>query len=295
MDKDQLSQALDKIHSAASHSDTLTTFNEFASPPSFSANTESKGIAGDIMHNGLSGLYSRFRGAVGAGIEKSGLSSHKGNQENLDAMSTKSQGTPISASRGSTAPPREDSGITASPAQLSTSSSRLQSPTMSSFAAQSSESQSQILKSSKTSLGSTAATTPATSKSTTSSRPSMTPMIKATTSSAIIPTVASVNVSAFKEGDSGRMSTDLQRSENGLETLPNGAREATFGFVDTRESKRGPTASSTVDDSEGSDDPNGGEISLGIQDRQYLGGDGSLELSKGPFGEARRLRPFYRL
>jgi 1-phosphatidylinositol-3-phosphate 5-kinase len=67
VDKEQLAQALDKIHSTASHSETLTTFNEFASPPPPSANTESKGLAGDIMQNGLSGLYSRLRGGGGGG------------------------------------------------------------------------------------------------------------------------------------------------------------------------------------------------------------------------------------
>jgi len=83
VDKEQLAQALDKIHNTASHSETLTTFNEFASPPPPSANTESKGIAGDIMQNGLSGLYSRFRGAVGAGKEKTGPSSTKGDHESI--------------------------------------------------------------------------------------------------------------------------------------------------------------------------------------------------------------------
>ncbi|KAG9234929.1 putative 1-phosphatidylinositol-3-phosphate 5-kinase fab1, partial [Amylocarpus encephaloides] len=59
VNKEQLAEALDKIHSTACQSETLTTFNEFASPPPPSINTESKGIAGDIMQNGLSASSSR--------------------------------------------------------------------------------------------------------------------------------------------------------------------------------------------------------------------------------------------
>ncbi|EHK96775.1 putative 1-phosphatidylinositol-3-phosphate 5-kinase fab1 [Glarea lozoyensis 74030] len=59
IDKEQLAQALDKIHSTACQSETLTTFNEFGSPPASSTNTESKGLAGDLMQNGLSVSSSR--------------------------------------------------------------------------------------------------------------------------------------------------------------------------------------------------------------------------------------------
>jgi 1-phosphatidylinositol-3-phosphate 5-kinase len=275
VDKEQLAQALDKIHSTASHSETLTTFNEFASPPPPSASTESKGLAGDIMQNGLSGLYSRFRGAVGVGKEKSGPSLTKGGQESLDSVSAKSQ-TPTSNPKSTLPPTREDSGLSGSPAQLSTSSSRLQSPTASSFAGQSSESQSQILKSSKTSF--TPATTPATSKSGTSSRPSMTPMAKATTSSAIIPTVAPVNVSAFKDGDSGRTTAD-QRPEGPPSTATSTTHEhpIAFGF-ESHQGGRMLDDLSVLDDSEGSD--NGAEVREASGLHVTGGGDGSLDLIK---------------
>ena len=165
VDKEQLAQALDKIHSTASHSETLTTFNEFASPPPSSTHTESKGIAGDIMQNGLSGLYSRFRGAVSGGKERAGaVPVNKGDQESIDSLSIHSQNAGGSTSKGSIAPTREDSAASASPVQLSTASSRLQSPTTSSFAGLSSEAQSQAMKSSRASLGSTPATTPTTTK-----------------------------------------------------------------------------------------------------------------------------------
>lgn len=65
VDRD-LAQALDKIHTSASRCETLTTFNDFAPPPVAAPTSESRTTAGDFVHQGLSGLYSRFREAVGA-------------------------------------------------------------------------------------------------------------------------------------------------------------------------------------------------------------------------------------
>lgn len=64
LDKETLSQTLDQIHSTASQSETLTTFNEYTSPPSSSSGTDSKGIASELQ-GGLSGLYTIFRASVG--------------------------------------------------------------------------------------------------------------------------------------------------------------------------------------------------------------------------------------
>jgi len=202
VDKEQLSQALDKIHSTACQSDTLTTFNEFAPPPQ-SSTTEQPGIAGDIMQHGLSGLYSRFRGAVGGGKEKQGPSSNKGDVESIEPGSVQSISSPTPTSKGPMTITREDSGTALSPVHASTSSSsRLQSPISSSFPSQHFESQPQTIKSSKTSSISTTATTP---KPPISIRPTITPMAKSTTSSAVVPTVAPVSVSAFKDGDKARI------------------------------------------------------------------------------------------
>ena len=87
------------------------------------------------MHNGLSGLYNRFRGVVGGGKDKSGPASHKGDNESIETASVTSQNTTTPASRDSIALKRDDSGATVSPIQLSTPSSRLQSPTAIAFAA----------------------------------------------------------------------------------------------------------------------------------------------------------------
>ncbi len=64
LDKEALSQALDHIHSTASQTESLTTFNEYTSPPASSSGPDTKGIASELQ-GGFSGLYSRFRASVG--------------------------------------------------------------------------------------------------------------------------------------------------------------------------------------------------------------------------------------
>ena len=64
VDKDTLSQALDHINQHASQTDTLTTFNEFTSPPSSSSGGEGRGLASELQ-GGLSGLYNKLRASVG--------------------------------------------------------------------------------------------------------------------------------------------------------------------------------------------------------------------------------------
>ncbi|PTB65997.1 1-phosphatidylinositol-3-phosphate 5-kinase [Trichoderma citrinoviride] len=63
LEKEQLAQALDQIHTTASRTDSLTLFNEFNPPPVVPQDTESRGT----VQQGLSGLYSRLRVAVGGG------------------------------------------------------------------------------------------------------------------------------------------------------------------------------------------------------------------------------------
>ncbi|KAJ2903085.1 hypothetical protein MKZ38_010423 [Zalerion maritima] len=109
VDKQQLAQQLDKIHNSASQSDALTTFNDFAPPPNSSQNNivdASKGIAGDIVQTGFSGLYSRFKEAVGVSSKQ-----HEGGDlENLDSASKKSTTTVNTISRNSdiTTPSKSD-------------------------------------------------------------------------------------------------------------------------------------------------------------------------------------------
>ncbi|KAK0657590.1 hypothetical protein B0T16DRAFT_386099 [Cercophora newfieldiana] len=66
VDKAQLAITLDKIHTSASQTGVLTTFNDFAPPPGSLPVAETKGTAGEFVQQGLSGLYSRFKEAVSA-------------------------------------------------------------------------------------------------------------------------------------------------------------------------------------------------------------------------------------
>ncbi|RFU30903.1 hypothetical protein B7463_g5458, partial [Scytalidium lignicola] len=208
-DKEQLAQALDQIHNTASHSETLTTFNEFAPPPSSSSNTENKGITGDLMQHGLSGLYNRLRDAVGGGKDKAVAASTRGDSESFESVSVKSQGTLTPTTRGSTVPSRDESIVTVSSPQASAASSRLQSPTALSFVPHASDTQPQVARLSKASTGSTAV-----SKSSASIRPAIAPMSKATASTPVTPTVAPINVNAFKDGDTSHRLPGVMESEN---------------------------------------------------------------------------------
>lgn len=87
-EKEQLAQALDQIHTTASRTDSLTTFNDFAPPPVGVPDPESRGT----VQQGLSGLYSRFREAVGGG------SSSKAAQKEDDADKLQNLGRKPSAS-----------------------------------------------------------------------------------------------------------------------------------------------------------------------------------------------------
>jgi 1-phosphatidylinositol-3-phosphate 5-kinase len=289
IDKEQLAQALDKIHSTACQSETLTTFNEFGSPPASSTNTESKGLAGEIIQNGLSGLYSRFRGAVGGGVKERAVSiSTKSEHEGSDLVSVKSQTSAATTSKGTIMPSREDSGagLTASPIPLSSSSSQIQSPTTaSSSIGRFPENQSQASKSSKTSVP-----TPASSKSTSSTRPPAAPMSKTSTTSAAVPTVATVN--AFKYADKEPGATEHQKltTESSSSTPSLFERQSGFAFGDPRHPSLALDDHLLLDDSEATDDEKTevgrpGVTPQSIQDA--LGADGSIEQRKLPTGSSK--------
>ncbi|KAI1209219.1 uncharacterized protein F4807DRAFT_427631 [Annulohypoxylon truncatum] len=213
IDQEQLSQALDKIHTSAKERDVLTTFNDLAPPPDLVAANESKGLASDIMQNGLSGLYSRFKEAVGvSGKDKSTATTPTNTKERADpndgdTASRKSSSTTATASKVSTSLLRADTAVTSS--TLSSNLSDPMASTVSSAgAAMTSESQSQqpqsTMASSVTNLGGVA-----TSKSASSSRQSIPNMTKATA------TIAPVHVSAFKEVPRGTSTKTEDGSSKG--------------------------------------------------------------------------------
>lgn len=100
IEKEQLAFALDKIHTAASRADSLTTFNDFAPPPIPTSASENKGTAGDIVQQGFSGLYTRFREAVGVG--SSAKRAQDGDETEVDGASRASRHSGSSLNRTDT-------------------------------------------------------------------------------------------------------------------------------------------------------------------------------------------------
>jgi 1-phosphatidylinositol-3-phosphate 5-kinase len=118
---DTVSNALDHIHTSASRSGALTTFDEFSSPPRPQSSGEGKGFGGDIVQGGLSGLYSRIKASVGATKEILGPSPAVMAKDPTDDASVRSLTFNV------TLPGTE------SPVVASASSSRLQSPLVATF------------------------------------------------------------------------------------------------------------------------------------------------------------------
>ncbi|KFY27574.1 hypothetical protein V493_03416 [Pseudogymnoascus sp. VKM F-4281 (FW-2241)] len=195
-DKEHLTQALDAIHNTASHSETLTTFNEFASPPASSSGVESKGFAGELMQNGLSGLYSRFRGVVGGAKDKVHPPVAKNSIDSRD----RPQGQSFSTSTADSLVPATTGGglkVNDSTAEMASDSTPGQPPTISA-ATTPSGSGSQLYQSSKAS----AHFTPATAKALLSSRQGIASRNESTASQAAAPTMTPVNIVASEDRES---------------------------------------------------------------------------------------------
>ncbi|KAK7516566.1 uncharacterized protein IWZ02DRAFT_454510 [Phyllosticta citriasiana] len=126
VDREVLREALDQIHTSASRSESLTTFDQFATPPPAAVH-ESKGIAGDLVQGGLSGLYNRFKTSVGRRRDSGGgPPSSTGYDSDGSISSTRTDGNRKSTkSAAGTA--------VSSPVLLSTPTSHLQSPLVPSF------------------------------------------------------------------------------------------------------------------------------------------------------------------
>ncbi|GAP84255.1 putative phosphatidylinositol-4-phosphate 5-Kinase [Rosellinia necatrix] len=118
VDKEQLAQALDKIHTSSKEEGVLTTFNDLAPPPEAVDAVENKGFAGDLVQNSLSGLYSRFKEAVGvSGKEKEkpapAAAVDPPTSAPADSTSRKNPGTAPGPPKNGPPPlPRQDAGVT---------------------------------------------------------------------------------------------------------------------------------------------------------------------------------------
>lgn len=146
-DKEQLAQALDKIHTSASQSDVLTTFNDFAPPPA-TAPSEGKGSPSELVHQGISGLYSRIKEAVGVGgkantqdveeVERHDAA-HKKNKASLASLKSaeggasqvSDYGPPTASSHGSVPPEgRPQPTESSKPSSITTASTAKSTPTL---------------------------------------------------------------------------------------------------------------------------------------------------------------------
>ena len=198
LDKEALSQALDQIHSSASQTETLTTFNEYTSPPSSSSGPDSKGITSEL-HGGLSGLYTRFRASVGNVKEIV----HLGSEEPVgDTISSANQ-------KGSTKSPASSTkNLAQSGLITSSASTALQDKSTSSLGQHSvagtadsetlNNEVNRQVKSSKISLGSLSSKSASGSLGTLKSAPAT--LTQAAQTSTIRPALAEVNISAVKQG-----------------------------------------------------------------------------------------------
>ena len=213
LDKDTLSQALDQIHSTASQSGTLTTFNEYTSPPSSSSGTDSKGIASEL-HGGLSGLYTRFRASVG---NVKDIVNPGGEEAAGDATSVK---TPEGATQ-SPAPSNKSTSGSQRPANLSSvnvpSSGAPTSERHSPMSAKSPDpfqyERTRSSKSSRTSLGSANASSKSLTGSTVTLKSPPATLTQTSMPIAISPALAEVNISASKRlGHSDTRSSDITNS-----------------------------------------------------------------------------------
>ncbi|KAK4193387.1 putative phosphatidylinositol-4-phosphate 5-kinase [Podospora australis] len=203
-ERDHLSLTLDKIHTSASQSDTLTTFNDFTPAPASLPTSESKGSAGEIVQQGLSGLYSRIKEAV-SGVGKN--STHDVDDgDTYDGSSKRISGAASIASRASLSPAtRGDSGVTSSTFESTLPSDGPTSGLSSSVLATTAttESMSSVPQSSKAS----SITTASASKSQSPSVQTLSRMGKTATPTMVGATVAPVTAPAFKDLEPGRGTT----------------------------------------------------------------------------------------
>ncbi|KAI0402838.1 hypothetical protein F4802DRAFT_334867 [Xylaria palmicola] len=200
VDHEHLAQALDKIHTSSKEEGVLTTFNDLAPPPESITAVENKGFTGDLVQNGLSGLYSRFKEAVGVSGKDKDKPAVMAATENVelppsDSSSRKNPGMPAGPSRNSVpSVPHADTGVTDT-----TFNSTVSEPFESSLASPSgvltSEGHTQQYQPTKAASISNA-TSVASSKSASASRQSIPHMIKSTSA---VATANVSNVSAFRD------------------------------------------------------------------------------------------------
>ena len=119
--RSSIAGALDHIHTSASRSGTLTTFDDFASPPPSTSSGDGKGI--ELVQGGLSGLYSRIKASI------EGTKEGNDNAGDVSLSSSRAR----AASKTSQTPKSPTGTDVSSLVVVSVPSSRLQSPLATTF------------------------------------------------------------------------------------------------------------------------------------------------------------------
>ena len=199
LDRETLSQALDHIHNTASQTETLTTFNEYTTPPSSSSGPESKGIAGELQ-GGLSGLYSRFRASVGNVKDVVNLGVEESVVEEATSLTNAKRGikSPAPSTKGTSQPARVASSSASTLLESPTSRSGRQSPVATSNLDTLRSDPNRQSKLSKASLGATSSKSASESLAGLKFPPAT--LTQAAQPSTIRPALAEVNISAVKQG-----------------------------------------------------------------------------------------------
>lgn len=220
VDKEQLAQALDKIHTSASQSDVLTTFNDFGSPPTAAPVAETKGSTGDLVQQGLSGFYSRLKEAVVGGKAASSVTSDPAGDDGADDQEAAPSTRAVAGSHShASAHTRSKSSVSSLPrgessggatntnsAFSSNLSSDLPTTVTSSSGGITSESHSQMPVSSKASSMTTVSTAKSSQKPTASTSQGLPKLGRAEASAAVVDTSGGTGVFDMPR-DNGKQAT----------------------------------------------------------------------------------------
>ncbi|KAK2878190.1 hypothetical protein FQN49_001071 [Arthroderma sp. PD_2] len=211
-EKENLTEALDQIHSAASQLGTLTVFNEFTNPPVQSVAVDNKGLVGDLQ-GGLSGLYNMFRASVGGVRDMVGGPAKPSDITPQEGGNNEPSKTPVASTRltetPSTHPPS---------AQASTTSS----PVLASFPLHQEGNASNPSKASKISSKAASVSSKTSIPAGNPLKSPLLPLSKMHTPATADPTVTEINVNAVKESlnhhrsNSGSLSTSLLMNSDSM-------------------------------------------------------------------------------
>ncbi|KAI9715239.1 MAG: hypothetical protein M1812_006050 [Candelaria pacifica] len=209
-DKQSLAQALDQIHTSASQSESLTTFDAFASPPKSSSGLDGKAVVGELVPSGLSGLYNRLRASVGGVKDKGGTIQ----EEDVfgDHASIKSPRFNAQGARGTLDAQSMQDDSASSIMAASIPASRLQSPVATTFGDVVNKVSKHPSQTSKSTPSSTLASPKASifSDAPSGIKSPLIPLTKATVPTAANPALASVNITAVRDD------TESTRSLSGI-------------------------------------------------------------------------------